>query len=126
MLLLDSDVLVDIQRGHPPAIAWFSKLVELPAVPGLVVMELIQGAENSAELGKVMKLVEPLEVVWPAESDCDRALVDFKEYHLSHSLGLLDSLIAACAVGVSATLCTFNVKHYRVVANLKANQPYRR
>jgi len=39
MYLLDTDVLVDIQRGHTPAIAWFASLTTLPSVPGFVVME---------------------------------------------------------------------------------------
>lgn len=34
MYLLDTDVLVDIQRGHTPAIAWFASLTTLPSVPG--------------------------------------------------------------------------------------------
>jgi predicted nucleic acid-binding protein len=73
-----------------------------------------------------MKLVAPLPVVWPTESDCKRALSDFTAYHLPHNLGLLDALIAACAIGLSATLCTFNVKHYRVVPGLLTAQPYKR
>ena len=44
MLLLDSDVLIDVQRGYAPAVTWFSGLSELPSVPGFVVMELIQDA----------------------------------------------------------------------------------
>ena len=36
------------------------------------------------------------------------------------------SLIAACATGLSATLCTFNAKHYRIVPDLKIEQPYDR
>jgi hypothetical protein len=51
---------------------------------------------------------------------------DFKAYHLSHRLGLLDSLIAACAIGLSAELCTFNIKQYRVVSGLTTIQPYDR
>jgi hypothetical protein len=46
MRLLDADVLVDIQRQHPPATAWYQSLTELPSVPGLVVMELVQDAQN--------------------------------------------------------------------------------
>jgi predicted nucleic acid-binding protein len=53
-------------------------------------------------------------------------LSDFTAYHLSHGLGLLDALIAACAVGHSATLYTFNVKHYQVVPGLVTAQPYTR
>jgi hypothetical protein len=89
-------------------------------------MELIQGAQNALEVRKVLKLVAPLPIVWPSEADCSHALADFTAYHLSHGLGLLDSLIAACAVGLSATLCTFNVKHYKVVPGLALAQPYTR
>lgn len=46
MQLLDSDVLIDVLRGHPPAVQWFAGLDELPTVPGFVVMELIQDADN--------------------------------------------------------------------------------
>ena len=51
---------------------------------------------------------------------------DFAAYHLSDGLGLLDALIAACAVGRSATLHTFNEKHYRVVHALVTARPYAR
>ncbi|MDQ4076127.1 MAG: PIN domain-containing protein [Chloroflexota bacterium] len=112
MYLLDTDILIDIQRGHMPALAWFRSLQQLPSVPGFVIMELIQDAQNARQVQQAMQLVAPLPVVWPTASDCDRALSDFRNYHLSHSLGLLDALIASCAVGLSATLCTFNVKHY--------------
>jgi hypothetical protein len=126
MDLLDTDILIDVQRQHAPALAWFAGLTTLPAVPGLVVMELIQDAQNTAQVREALKLVAPLPVVWPTPTDCQRALHDFTAYHLSHNLGLLDALIAACAVGLSATLCTFNVKHYRVVPDLIMTQPYTR
>ena len=124
MYLLDTDVLIDIQRGHAPAITWFASLSELPSVPGFVVMELIQDSQNKQQLSNALKLVAPLPIVWATEADLIRALSDFTTYHLSHSLGLLDALIAACAVGQGATLCTFNVKHYRVVPGLVMAQPY--
>ncbi|SRR6266542_404684 len=124
MYLLDTDVLIDVQRGYASAVDWFASLSELPSVPGIVVMELIQDAQNAQHVRQALKLVAPLRVVWPTESDCHRALSDFAAYHLSHGLGLLDSLIAACAIGLSATLCTFNVKHYRNISGLLLEQPY--
>ena len=99
MDLVDTDVLIDVQRGHPPALAWFAGLTELPAMPGFAVMELLQDARNAQETRQSLKLVAPLRIVWPTEADCNRALSDFTAYHLSHGLGLLDSLIAACAIG---------------------------
>jgi predicted nucleic acid-binding protein len=126
MYLLDTDVVIDIQRGHAPAIAWFSTLADVPKVPGFVVMELVQDAQNAQQVRKVLQLVAPLPVVWATEADCARALSDFTTYHLSNRLGLLDALIAACAVGQGLALCTFNLKHYRVVPNLVTVQPYMR
>lgn len=102
MYLLDTDILIDIQRGHDPALAWFANLTYVPSIPGFVVMELVQDAQNMQQVRKVLKLVAPLPVVWPKEADCARALSDFTTYHLSHNLGLLDALIAACAVGKGA------------------------
>lgn len=126
MYLLDTDILIDIQRGHTPAIAWFASLSEIPSIPGFVVMELIQDAQNKQKVRQALQLVAPLPIVWPTETDCTRALSDFTVYHLSNNVGLIDALIAACAVGRNATLCTFNVKHYRVIPELNIEQPYSR
>jgi predicted nucleic acid-binding protein len=126
MDLLDTDVMIDMQRGHPPALAWFAGLTDTPLIPGIVVMELIQDARDKAEVQKALTLAAPFPIVWPTEADCSRALADFTAFHLSHSLGLLDALIAACAVGRSARLLTFNEKHYRVVPGLTFAAPYTR
>jgi hypothetical protein len=124
--LLDTDVLIDVQRGHPPAVAWFAGLAEMPSVPGLVVMELVQAARTPGDVQRARKLVAHLPVVWPSEADCGRALSDFAALRLSMGLGLLDSIIAATAIGHHATLYTFNVKHYRAVPGLNFDQPYTR
>ena len=126
MYVLDTDILIDIQRTHAPAVTWFSSLVELPSIPGFVVMELVQDAQNAQQVRGALKLVTPLPVIWPTQTDCTRALADFTAYHLSHKLGLLDALIVACAIGVSAELCTFNTKHYRIIPGLTITQPYTR
>jgi predicted nucleic acid-binding protein len=126
MLVLDTDVLIDVQRGHTAALAWFASLTEVPSVPGLVVMELIQGARDAKQVREALRLTAPLPVVWPTITDHQRALADFTAFHLSHGLGLLDALIAAITVGLPAELCTFNDKHYRIVPGLVTVQPYSR
>lgn len=126
MELVDTDVLIDVQRGHPPALNWFESLTALPAISGFVAMELIQDARNSREVAEAKKLTAPFQFVWPTEVDCERAMFDFTAYHLSHNLGLIDALIAASALGRNATLLTFNEKHYRVVPGLVIRKPYNR
>lgn len=123
-LLVDTDILIDVQRRHPPALAWFATLTELPSVPGVVAMELIQDAANAAQVRAATRLIAPLAIVWPSVSDCHAALVDFQTLHLSHGLGLIDALIAATARGLDADLCTFNLRHYRAVPGLRTLQPY--
>ena len=126
MRVLDTDVAVDIVRGFAPAILWFGALPEAAGIAGFAYMEVIEGCRDRSEIRRVRMLLSPLRVVWPRDQDCQRALTDFTQYHLSHSLGLIDSLIAATAIGLGATLCTFNTKHFAAVSGRVTEQPYAR
>lgn len=126
MFALDTNVMVDIRRGLPAAVDWFRQLEDFPAVPGFVVMELIQGLLNKRQLVELRGELSELEILWPTEVDCTLALANFATLRLSHGLGLLDALIAATVVGRAGTLCTFNVGHYRMVPGLATSQPYAR
>lgn len=125
MILLDTDVAVDVLRNHAPATTWLGGLGTAPVgLPGLVVMELIQGCRNSGEQQRVEQFCQPFRLYWPTEIDCRNALRDFAHFRLSHNLGLLDALIANVAVGLNHPLATFNEKHYAVVSGLTTIQPY--
>ena len=126
MRMVDTDVLVDYLRGHHPARNWFHSLAELPAVPGFVVMELIAGCSDEREAREIDQLVAPMEVIWPSRADCRRALSAFRRCHLSHGLGLLNALVAACAIGRGAPLYTFNAKHFVAMPELLVEAPYER
>lgn len=126
MRLLDTDVLVDIRRGFAPAVAWYNGLTERPAIPGFVAMELIMGCRDKAELSRLQLFLAGLPIIWPSEANCQRGLEYLRDYRLGHSLGLVDALIAATAIGQGATLCTFNVKHFAAVPGLMTEQPYGR
>jgi predicted nucleic acid-binding protein len=58
MLLLDTDIMIEISRKSPQALAWLQSLgaTEI-GLPGLVVMELIQGCRNNVEQRKVQRLI---------------------------------------------------------------------
>ena len=124
MRLLDTDVLIDIQRRYQPALDWFSTLAELPGIPGFVAMELYQDAPDTKRVREVDQLIAPLAIFWPSARDCHKALTDFRTLHLSHGIGLLDALIGATAVGHHATLVTFNLRHFRPFTDLTTDQPY--
>jgi len=126
MILLDSDVMIDLLRQYPPAMQWFDALDEDEeiALSGYVVMELIQGCRNRAEQERVQRVLAPSGIVWLSPADCDKALEVFTRYHLSHNAGLLDVLVGQTAIALDVPLHTFNQKHYRFMAELQTIQPY--
>ena len=125
MILLDTDVMVDVLRGYEPAKEWLESAQGI-GVPGLVAMELLQGCQNAKEQKQLEKALSEYQLYWPDEDDCNRAFASFSSHHLSDNIGLLDVLIAETAIGANAELATFNVKHYRVLRGLKSLQPYER
>ena len=50
MILLDTDILIDVLRAHAPALHWLEGLGDAPVgLPGLVALELVQGCRNRHE-----------------------------------------------------------------------------
>jgi tRNA(fMet)-specific endonuclease VapC len=125
MILLDTDVMVDILRGYEPAKVWLESAEEI-GLPGLVAMELIQGCQNLREQKQLEKALSGYQLFWLTEEDCNKAFASFSSHHLSDNIGLLDALIAQTAIGANAELATFNVKHYRVLKGLRIVQPYKK
>jgi predicted nucleic acid-binding protein len=124
-MLLDTDVLVDILRGFPPAVSWLANQGVQPiALPGLVAMEVLQGCRNQQEQTKIEAFLRQYPLLWPTAVDCENAYRDFAAYRLSHSVGIMDSLIAHTAIGSQDTLATFNIKHFKAFPNLNTLQPY--
>jgi predicted nucleic acid-binding protein len=127
MILLDTDIMVDILRDYPPAVQWMQSLGdEAIALPGFVVMELIQGCQTKIELTNIRKRLAQFQVYWPEVDDCNQAVEIFAQYHLSHQTGIIDVLIGQLAVSTNGSLYTFNKKHYSPIPGLKTVQPYRK
>jgi predicted nucleic acid-binding protein len=123
---VDSDVLIDILRGFPPALGWLGSLTEPLAYSACVLCELIDGAANKTELSKAQALCSRFQRVWPDEVSAERALSWFLHNRLSSSLGWSDSLIASTAIMQNAELLTFNARHYSLIPGLRFREPYRR
>lgn len=127
MILLDTDVMIDLLREYPPAVNWLNSIGgEEIILPGFVVMELIQGCENKREQEKIGQEVGTYSVIWPLPEMCNDALAVFARYYLSHGIGMLDALIGQMAVALNLPLYTFNEKHYIAIPNLRTVQPYQK
>ena len=125
-MILVTDVLIDLERKHAPALAWFAGLPGSPSVAGFAAMEMISGCQNGIELSRTLKLLRRLIVVWPDEAALNRAQSEYEAVRLSQGIGLLDMLIAATATGHGQPLATFNVNHFSAIPALTTVQPYTR
>jgi predicted nucleic acid-binding protein len=125
VIVLDTDVFIDVLRRYQPALDWLGNLGEEELViPGFVVMELIQGCRNRREQQRIERALQPYSVDWPSSETCNDALTVFARYYLSHGVGIIDALIGQMAVTLGAPLCTFNQRHYGAIPNLETIQPY--
>jgi len=127
MILLDTDVMIDLLRQYQPAVEWLASLGEEEIVlPGFLVMELIQGCRNRAEQEKVERELSVYSIMWPSSEVCNEALSIFAHYHLSYGIRILDALIGQMAADLDVPLYTFNQKHYTPIPSLKMAQPYKK
>ena len=127
MILLDTDILIDVFRNHSSAVAWInSVLPQQPALPGFVVLELLAGCHDKRDVLFVQQRIQHFAVLWPDPSAGNAILPIFANAHLTHSLGILDALIAATALTHGLALHTFNQKHFAAVPGLQTVQPYSR
>lgn len=126
MILLDSDVMIDLLRQYPPAVQWFESLGadEAVAFSGYVMMELVQGCRNKVEQDRLLRVLAQYGIVWLLPEECAQALDFFVQYHLSHNAGMLDVLIGQTALALGVPLYTFNQRHYRFIPGLRTIQPY--
>lgn len=119
-MLIDSDVLVWLTRGHLGAA---QRLQEVSAwkISAVTYMELAQGCRDKLELARLKKglAARHTEVLplTPAISQRAANLID--SLALSHGMRLADALIGATAFEHGLTLITANLKHFSAVSGLQ-------
>jgi predicted nucleic acid-binding protein len=118
-ILIDSDVLVWLTRGHVGAADRLGRIRPW-SISAVTYMELAQGCRDKAELARLKKGLEARNTeivqITPAVSSCAARLVD--DLALSHGLRLADALIGATAIELGVTLLTANIKHFAAVDGL--------
>jgi hypothetical protein len=124
-VLVDSDVLVDVARGHAESIRQLAQLEETAALAISVVteMELVVGCRNKDELSGLHHFLRRF-VRIPLKPEVGVSAVKLLEqYRLSQGLLIPDALIAATALVEDLPLVTRNARHYRHVPGLRVTTP---
>ncbi len=124
-VFLDTNVLVDLLRNHPPAVAWKnSQGKAILGIMPIVWMEVIQGARDGRAQHRAVKFLKQFEMVYLTQSDMDWAMQQLRIYQLSHNVGMMDCLIAAPVHRLQLPLYTRNIKHFAPILGTLAQMPY--
>jgi len=121
--LLDTDVLVDVSRNNPAAIAYVDRLSDEWALSAITALEFISGSKNQREVELIDRLVETYELLPVNDAIGKRAYGLLKMYAKSNGLRTFDSLIAATAIEERRTLVTRNRKHFGMIDGLAIDIP---
>jgi predicted nucleic acid-binding protein len=121
--LIDTNVLIDVSRGHMGAINYIDDLVDSWVLSQVTAMELIVGARDKRELAILDDFLELCVRIPINDAIGARAYALLKTYAKSHGLHVFDSLLAATAMEMTFTLVTLNRKHFQMIAGLSLEVP---
>jgi predicted nucleic acid-binding protein len=121
--LLDTAVIVDLLRFHPPAGAWLAAQSNLGLSP-VVWLEIIEGAADSLAQERAVKLLRRFELIEVMPEGFDWAIRQALRLRLSHNAGTMDCLIASVAHRLNLPLYTRNLKHFAPLLGDLALAPY--
>ena len=119
-MIFDTDIFIWVQRGNEKA----AKLMEKAEEKYLSIqtyMELLQCAKNKTQHKQVKDFLTSFGfIVLPfTENIGHRASIYIEEYTLASNLRSGDAVIAATAVENNMMLASSNVKHFKVIKELK-------
>ena len=120
---MDTSVIIDILRGHPPALAYVEGLENVPACSEITRVEVIHGLRTSERVS-TERLLQQLRWVSLDEPIARRAGELGRKWRKSHpGISTPDLVVAATAEQLGADLATSNVRHFPMFKRLRA--PYR-
>jgi predicted nucleic acid-binding protein len=123
--LIETTILVDLLRGKEEAITWVNDIAfQARWVSVVTSFELLAGCRNRREQRTVAREMRQYRLLHLTEETSRTALAWFERFHLSHGVGVLDSLIGATALTHHLILATLNTKHFASFPGLNVERPY--
>ncbi len=126
MKLVDADVFIDYTKHYTDAIRYFSRKdnVGQLSVSIPTKLEVLKGARNKREQNTLSDLLSSFNEAVHSEESMRRGLDVYLAYHLSHGIGMFDSMLAGLALTSNSKLVTRNSRHYDFIPGLKYEVPY--
>ena len=118
MILLDTNIRIEILKGNEKTIQRTEAFTEELAISSISVMELYYGAINKRELNKLEKFTSLFQIIQINEMISKTAVQLVKSYAKSHTLDIPDSLIASTCLTNDCQLFTYNLKDFKYIERL--------
>ena len=118
MIVLDTDVLIDILNDNQSTIEKIQSFDSKLAISSLTVMELLYGALNEEEVKKLENFFTLFEIININEEISKQSISLIKTYSRSHKLDTSNSLIASTALTLDIPLFTSKLEDFRFINGL--------
>jgi len=119
VILLDTNILIQILKGDKSTIKKVEQISDQVAISSISAMELYYGAFDKQEIRKIEKFISLFRIIHLNHEISIKAIKLIQTYAKSHNLDIPDSLIASCAIINNCKLLTYNVKDFRYIDGLE-------
>ena len=116
-MVLDTTVLIDVLRGFEPAVAYLTRLDDVPVCSEITRVEVMRGLRSGERQG-AEHLTASLDWHPVDESIARRAGELGRAWRRSHLFATADLIIAATADLAGLPLATSNVRHFPMFRDL--------
>jgi len=72
-MILDTDILILLEKENAAALAWYTALTETPYIAGFAALELLNGCENATDRRRIEAFLKDFTLLWPDETTLDQA-----------------------------------------------------
>jgi len=119
MVLIDTNVLIEIIRHNPQVIEKCNVLgVDNLVISSISYVEFLVGSRDKQDLHRNLKFLNKFRQI-PVDENMNNTLISiFENYSLSHRPAVPDMLIAATAIHYKIPLYTLNSKDFIYLADL--------
>ncbi len=118
MIVLDTNVLIDILNDNQLTIEKIQSLDTSLAISSITVMELLYGVLNKSEIEKLENFFTLFKIIDINEDISKQSIALIKTYAKNHKLDAPSSFIAATALTLNVPLFTSKLKNFQFINGL--------
>ena len=123
--ILDTSIVIDLVTNLPAARQWAVNFdLRTASVASVTIMEVLAGAQNKQELQKLGRYLAKFYELHLLKQDSVWAVRHFRQFWLSHQIGMSDCFIGAIAARTQLPLYTLNIKDFKPLPGVTAIKPY--